>query len=916
MRFKILGSLEVLAGEEPIPLGGLHQRAVLGYLLLNPNKAVATSNIIRAVWGHDAPPTCRKMVQNAVSGLRRILAPAPDVALLTRSPGYLLSIDPRQIDLPVFRALADEGRKHLAAEQWEPASVALRKALSLWRDPVLSDLAEEGIVWPEHDVVQNQRLTAFEDCMQAELALGRHWDLVGELERTFSCSPARERLSGQLMLALYRCGRQPEALAAYQRTRTALTEEFGLDPGRELRSLERAILTHAPELDLAGPAREETADAPSNLRWLSPRQRPLHAAPPPAPPPAATSAAAVSSAPSSSSVMVERKRVSVLLVRAQVPQTSGREDPEQADAVQKEVAAVVRNEVERFGGVLRTSVGANWLALFGVPKMHENDPERAVRAALAIRHRIATELAGNGVAPVALLRGCRLAVATGEVMVTYDSDDDSEPAEVMGQVFDRCQQLLAGAPPAGLRICDCTVKIGGDVFGAAWTNDPQQGWEIKRVEQPTPMSKVFFPFLGREREMEILTGLLGDTLRRRRPHLVTVIGEPGIGKTRLSGEFLRAVEDPDLSVPDLASRTCSVLIGRVSPFGGGHGVEPLVATVQAHAGIDASDSPIVADHKLVEAVHRLVGSGVPGAELLRGLRRCLAVGRQSAPLDRDTFDSVFAAWRQFIEEIAAQRPLVVVLEDIHLAGEALMDSVADVVEQLTTMPLMLLVTGRPELLQARPRWSCGKRDALILTLDPLPDRVTGYLMDTLVEGCTRGTLDPDLVARVGGNPLFAKEYVHALRAERNLERAPTPVPLPGTVQTVIAAHLDTLLPVQKAVLRDASVVGNTVWVSAVAALGNRDQDEVARHLAHLERKQLLHRRRPTSIPGEVEYAFRQPLVREVAYSQLPGKTRAAKQHLADDWLQEATAQRTVRATTDHRQSRAFGRKATRQPNVG
>nr|AVV48298.1 SARP family transcriptional regulator [Streptomyces sp.] len=891
VRFQILGPMEITGVDGPVQLGGLNQRAVLGYLLLNANKVVATSSIIRAVWGHDAPRTCRKMVQNAVAGLRRILAAAPDVSLQTRSPGYLLTVNPRHVDLSMFQILADQGRRHLAAEEWQAASTALRKALALWHGPVLADLTEAGIAWPEQEVVRNERLTALEDCAEAELALGKHWDLVGELERASSCTPVRERLSGQLMLALYRCGRQPEALAAYQRTRAALADEFGLDPGPELLDMERAILTHAPELALPGghPV-DESAHAPSNLRLLS--SYPRAAEPSDGPPRSAkTSHRLVTpSVPghfgtlepvARMPVMIERKRVSVLLMRAQRPQLAGPEDPEQADALHKALTWVVRSEVQRFGGILRSAVGGTWLALFGVPQLHENDPERAVRAALAIRDRVAQ-------APSV----CRLSVSTGEMIVTFESENHTEPTEVTGQVLDRCQRLLDSAEPGELKVCECTVRIvgeacagGGDTWGLG--SPAPRG----APTEPAP------PFLGREREIEVLSGLLGDMLRRQRPHLVTVIGEPGLGKSRLVAEFLRTRgAGPGTHRPGVPRVAPTVLSGRVSSFGEGTSAAPLVSVIRTYAGIEPGDSPGVADRKLEQMVQDLVGDGAAGTELLCAVRPCLSMRQGGDPLAPDAFRRFFRAWRQLVEEIAARRPLLVVLEDMHLAAEELMDAVSEFVEQLAPVPLMLLATARPELLQTRPRWTCGKRDALVMTLDPLPDQVIARLMSSL-----GNTADAELIARVGGNPLFAKEYVQALSADIGTEL----VPLPDVVQTVIAARLDTLLPVQKAVLLDASVLGDTVWVGAVAALGDRDREEVARHLAHLERRHFLHRRRRTAIPGEVEYAFRQLLVREVAYSQLPRTTRAVKRHLADDWLNEVAA---------HRPAGPTGRRSTGVPN--
>ncbi|MFE9258743.1 BTAD domain-containing putative transcriptional regulator [Streptomyces sp. NPDC006879] len=246
MRFNLLGPLEVVTEERTVPLGGVIQRATLGYLLLHANKVVATSRLVTALWGDDAPMTSRKMIQNAISGIRRLLA-EPDFAtrgvrLATAPHGYQLHVDPESVDSVRFHRLAVKGRAELAAGFPEVAATTLSEALGLWRDTVLADLSETGIEWPSFAQLERERLAVYEDWATAELELGRHYELVGELERMAVAVPTRERLCRHLMLALYRCGRQSEALAAYRRTRHALVETHGLDPTRELQELERAIL--------------------------------------------------------------------------------------------------------------------------------------------------------------------------------------------------------------------------------------------------------------------------------------------------------------------------------------------------------------------------------------------------------------------------------------------------------------------------------------------------------------------------------------------------------------------------------------------------------------------------------------------------------------------------------------------------
>lgn len=261
MKFGVLGPVEVISNDAPVALGGTIQRAVLGYLLLNSNKVVATSALVRALWGYDAPPTARKMVQNGVSRLRRTLSesgPGEDpVDLATSSPGYLLHIDPDTVDVNRFRALAVRGRAELSSGFQEQAARTLGEALDQWRGPALTDLAEAGISWPQTTLLDNERLSAVEDHAEALLTLGRHFEVVHQLEEVAAAEPTRERLCGQLMLALYRCHRQREALVVYQRTRMSLVDGYGLDPGRTLRELELAILQHDPALTggLRTPAR-------------------------------------------------------------------------------------------------------------------------------------------------------------------------------------------------------------------------------------------------------------------------------------------------------------------------------------------------------------------------------------------------------------------------------------------------------------------------------------------------------------------------------------------------------------------------------------------------------------------------------------------------------------------------------------
>jgi DNA-binding SARP family transcriptional activator len=257
VEFRILGPLEAVEAGRPVPLGGAKQRALLAVLLLEANRPVSSDRLVDALWGESPPGTPHHAVQVYVSQLRKALG---GEAIVTRPPGYVVPVEPDALDLHRFERLVERGRGALAGGDADAASRTLREALDLWRGPPLADFAFEA--WAQGAIarLEELRLVAVEDRIEADLALGRHAELVGELEAIVRAHPLRERPRGQLMLALYRAGRQAEALAAYQDARRALVEELGIDPGPALQRLERAILTQDESLDVQ---RAEAARSPA-----------------------------------------------------------------------------------------------------------------------------------------------------------------------------------------------------------------------------------------------------------------------------------------------------------------------------------------------------------------------------------------------------------------------------------------------------------------------------------------------------------------------------------------------------------------------------------------------------------------------------------------------------------------------------
>lgn len=532
MRFRMLGPLEVMSGDRHVALGGTKQRATLGYLLLQANQVVPTSRLLAALWQADnTPVTARKILQNAVWGLRGILAESgPDggsgsggrsggaVELVTRAPGYLISADPDQIDLYVFRRRVGEGRAELAGGRPEAAVASLGAALDLWRGPALADLAETGVMWPELTAVQNARLDVLEDYFEAKLACGQHYAVLGELEAAVEAEPLRERSSGQLMLALYRCGRQAHALAVYNRLRATLVEDLGLEPGHELRRLQRAILAHDPSLapgpsrPAAAPARPtalapvpaadqpcERGDRRRTLTAVSGHRRHGHAAERTA----AARGVVVSQRAAVRPDVMRRQAMSVLLLQTRVapgalpvgPVAGPAADPAaELDEAMERVGAAVRARIEHFGGHVLGSIGPVSLGLFRDGEGGEGDPRReggtaalrALRAAAAVRDAVAAHGPLSGPRSAAD-RGLTLhaAVATGEALVRFAPGDPGTPLSVNGALLDLCQRLLALAAPGEIVACEAARLAAGPEVSYGPADGPADGssryWRVREV---------------------------------------------------------------------------------------------------------------------------------------------------------------------------------------------------------------------------------------------------------------------------------------------------------------------------------------------------------------------------------------------------------------------------------------------------
>ena len=676
MEFRILGPVEVRDGTRTVSIHRRKHRALLAILILRANSIVPTDVLLEELWGGDPPRTARQALHNYVSLLRKELG--ADV-LETHDQGYVLRVRPEEIDAKRFEALVGEAK--------------LAEALALWRGPALADLAYEPFAELEARRLDELRLNAREDLIDAELERGRHESLVSDLEALIAENPYRERLRSQLMIALYRSGRQVDALEAYRSARRTLIE-LGLEPSEALRALEQAVLRQDPSLGLGESA-------------------------------------------------ARRSTVTVLV--CELALESAGLDPEHVRARLSRAMTEARAAVELYGGAVELLAGDELLAVFA-------DPVRAVSAAGEIRD--AAEF--------------RVGVATGEALVGRGF--------VSGEVVFAAKKLARDADAREMLLDSATRDRAEDHAADA----PPPG-----VEPPPPL-------VGRERELASLRAAFANA-----PQLVTIVGEQGIGKTRLARELAAGVRDE-----------ATVVVGRCSTSGEGATLLPLrEMLLQAGLAIDA-----------------LIDPGTTVGEQLLEVRRA-------------------------IEELAHERPLVLVLDDAQWAEPTLLDMIE--AWKLAAPVLTICLT-----------WPGHRSIGDVIRLGRLADEDVEQLVGA----------HPDLVAAAAGNPLFAEQL--AVYASQGAPEGA----VPPSLEALIAARLELLDPDQRSVLRRAAVIGPTFSRAAVQELGPPEQP-VSSLLVALAEHRYVRRLR-------AGWRFHHPLVREVTYGSLPKEERAHLHERYADWLDE------------------------------
>jgi DNA-binding SARP family transcriptional activator len=506
---RLLGPVEVVDDDRVLEIPQRRQRALLALLAVHAGETVAIDRLVEELWGVEVPKTAVASLQNAVSQLRKLLGAE---TLVTREPGYALDGERVAVDVARFEHLLAEARAASAMQDEQTAGTVLREALALWRGPALADLAYEPFAQAEIRRLEELRQHALEERVDADLARGRHDELVPELETLVAREPLRERTRGQLMLALYRAGRQADALEAYRDARATLVEELGIEPGPELRQLQAAILRQDTELLLPG-GQVATPRTPMQFR-----------------------------------------RLASILVADIVASSPGEEvDPETLHRILIRYYETVLGVVSAHGGAVERMAGDAVMAAFGVAVADESHALRAVRAAADLRAAVERL---NAEADDATTLALRVGIATGEVLVA-GRHGGGEPLAT-GQAIGVAAALEQAADVGEIVVGPLTQRL---VRAAATTeplgelalphrSKPIAAFRVLEVssEQPTFGSLLDTPLVGRKRELRALRALLRETRSSGSARAVCLLGPPGVGKSRIVREVVRGARGFDVHV--------------------------------------------------------------------------------------------------------------------------------------------------------------------------------------------------------------------------------------------------------------------------------------------------------------------------------------------------------------------------------
>lgn len=837
LEYRILGPLEVVRSGESLRLERPRGRTLLTLLLLSANRVVSSELLVEDLWAGDPPPSAAATLRVYVSRLRRAMG--GDAATLVTEPrGYQLRVGDDAVDANLFEALLTQGRERAATGDHTEAAQTLRRALGLWRGPALVDMADVPSVRGEAVRLEEARLAAMEERIEADLACGRHGEVISELEALSQAHPTRERLWGLWMMALYRAGRQAEALRAYQELRRRLAEDLGIEPGADLSGLEAAILRHAPELEAPSPP---LADPPS------------------APPEG------------------ERKQVTVLSVEI-VGSTDLSVDPEEWAELLGRFLAILREGAGRFEGSVDTFAGNEARLVFGAPVSYEDHARRACASALQLRQemaRLGDEV--NSLRGFSL--GVRMGLDSGEVVIAPVGGGGQGASTTVGNPVGLAQRIGSVAGPGTVYLSAATGRLVAGYFELRDLGPmPVDGlFEAVSVfelvgsgQLRTPLevaaAKGFSRFVGRDREMAVLDGAMAQA-RRRTGQVVGVVSEPGLGKSRLAHEFADCCRAHGAEV----FRAHGLAHARSVPF------LAVLELMRGEFGVGEDDNAATARAKVARVVCDLDPSVEEVLPLLYDFLGVADPDQPAPAIDPEARQRrIFGALARLRRARSVRGPALILIEDLHWLDRGSEEFVEHLVASVPGTRDLLLTTSRPEY---RAPWAHRAHYGQ-LPLHPLADEASDQLLvDLLGRHRSLERLAARIRERTGGNPFFIEEVVQGLVEERTLQgrrgayelaEAITDVKIPASVQAVLGARIDRLSGREKTLLQTAAVAGRRFsrrLLGSVAGLTDTDVDAALRTLMETE---LIYE--AVAYPEE-EYTFKHALVEEVAYGSQLTKRR-------------------------------------------
>ncbi|HET7685057.1 MAG TPA: adenylate/guanylate cyclase domain-containing protein, partial [Candidatus Limnocylindria bacterium] len=579
--------------------------------------------------------------------------------------------------------------------------------------------------------------------------------------------------------------------------------------------------------------------------------------------------------------VAERRLVSILFADLVGFTTiSEHRDAEDVRELLDRYFTLCRETIGRYGGTIEKFIGDAVMAVWGTPVAQEDDAERAVRAALDLVDAVRRLGEEAGAQALALRAG----VLTGEAAVTIGASD---MGMVAGDLVNTASRLQSVAQPGTVLVGESTRRASDEAIAYESAGDhvlkgkelPVGAWRALRVIARRGgagrSEQLEAPFVGRDAELQLIKDFYHGTARERGVRLVSVIGQGGIGKSRLAWEFLKYID----GVTELVHWHQ----GRSPAYGEGITFWALGEMVRMRLGIGEGADEETTRAALAASLAEFVEDEAERRSLEGPLLSLLGFEEQA----RSTRGELFAAWRTFFERIAEKGPVVLVFEDLQWADEGLIDFIEEMLAWSRGRPIYVITLARPELLDRRPTWGAGQRGFTSLGLDPLTDAEMHELLAGLVPGLPEPAAKA-IVARAEGIPLYAVETIRMLINEGRLEAAGgayqpvgdlTRLAVPETLHALIAARLDALDPAERSLLQDASVIGLSFAPDALAAVSGLDLADVERHLRHLAQRELVALDDDPRSPERGQYRFVQGLIKEVAYGTLARRDRRAR-HLA------------------------------------